>query len=143
MTYLLKHGADGDSDRQVCGPPWSRAACYCFAEGLSCMNKNHGCSHICKEAPRGSVACECRPGFELAKNQRDCICEYRLAPTCTRNHPSPEAAFCNPASAAAPHGTAAAGKTADRNTGLLGVLSSLHKGSPPQGREMVFLKGTR
>eukprot|EP00070_Physeter_catodon_P002479 XP_007105089.3 signal peptide, CUB and EGF-like domain-containing protein 2 isoform X1 [Physeter catodon] len=41
-------------------------------EGLSCMNKNHGCSHICKEAPRGSVACECRPGFELAKNQRDC-----------------------------------------------------------------------
>nr|XP_019584318.1 PREDICTED: signal peptide, CUB and EGF-like domain-containing protein 2 isoform X8 [Rhinolophus sinicus] len=42
-------------------------------EGLSCMNKNHGCSHICKEAPRGSVACECRPGFELAKNQRDCI----------------------------------------------------------------------
>uniref|UniRef100_A0A8C4PGX3 Signal peptide, CUB and EGF-like domain-containing protein 2 n=1 Tax=Equus asinus asinus TaxID=83772 RepID=A0A8C4PGX3_EQUAS len=42
-------------------------------EGLSCMNTNHGCSHICKEAPRGSVACECRPGFELAKNQRDCI----------------------------------------------------------------------
>ncbi|XP_058401937.1 signal peptide, CUB and EGF-like domain-containing protein 2 isoform X3 [Diceros bicornis minor] len=42
-------------------------------EGLSCMNKNHGCSHICKEAPRGSVVCECRPGFELAKNQRDCI----------------------------------------------------------------------
>ncbi|XP_030872990.1 signal peptide, CUB and EGF-like domain-containing protein 2 [Leptonychotes weddellii] len=42
-------------------------------EGLSCMNRNHGCSHICKEAPRGSVACECRPGFELAKNQRDCI----------------------------------------------------------------------
>ncbi|XP_073739035.1 signal peptide, CUB and EGF-like domain-containing protein 2 isoform X2 [Callorhinus ursinus] len=42
-------------------------------EGLSCMNQNHGCSHICKEAPRGSVACECRPGFELAKNQRDCV----------------------------------------------------------------------
>ncbi|XP_004369690.1 signal peptide, CUB and EGF-like domain-containing protein 2 isoform X3 [Trichechus manatus latirostris] len=42
-------------------------------EGLSCMNKDHGCSHICKEAPRGSAACECRPGFELAKNQRDCI----------------------------------------------------------------------
>ncbi|KAM6159000.1 signal peptide, CUB and EGF-like domain-containing protein 2 isoform 4-T4 [Rhynchocyon petersi] len=42
-------------------------------EGLSCMNKDHGCSHICKEAPKGSVACECRPGFELAKNQRDCI----------------------------------------------------------------------
>ncbi|KAM9658467.1 signal peptide, CUB and EGF-like domain-containing protein 2 isoform 3-T3 [Trichechus inunguis] len=44
-------------------------------EGLSCMNKDHGCSHICKEAPRGSAACECRPGFELAKNQRDCIFE--------------------------------------------------------------------
>uniref|UniRef100_A0A2K6TKM7 Signal peptide, CUB and EGF-like domain-containing protein 2 n=1 Tax=Saimiri boliviensis boliviensis TaxID=39432 RepID=A0A2K6TKM7_SAIBB len=42
-------------------------------EGLSCMNKDHGCSHICKEAPRGGIACECRPGFELAKNQRDCI----------------------------------------------------------------------
>ncbi|KAM4846817.1 signal peptide, CUB and EGF-like domain-containing protein 2 isoform 4-T4 [Thomomys bottae] len=42
-------------------------------EGLSCMNKDHGCSHICKEAPKGSVACECRPGFELAKNQRDCV----------------------------------------------------------------------
>ncbi|XP_045871699.1 signal peptide, CUB and EGF-like domain-containing protein 2 isoform X5 [Meles meles] len=42
-------------------------------EGLSCMNQNHGCSHICKEAPRGSIACECRPGFELAKNQRDCV----------------------------------------------------------------------
>uniref|UniRef100_A0A8C5KVK2 Signal peptide, CUB and EGF-like domain-containing protein 2 n=1 Tax=Jaculus jaculus TaxID=51337 RepID=A0A8C5KVK2_JACJA len=42
-------------------------------EGLSCMNKDHGCSHICKEVPRGGVACECRPGFELAKNQRDCV----------------------------------------------------------------------
>ncbi|KAH0521124.1 Signal peptide, CUB and EGF-like domain-containing protein 2 [Microtus ochrogaster] len=42
-------------------------------EGLSCMNKDHGCSHICKETPRGSIACGCRPGFELAKNQRDCI----------------------------------------------------------------------
>lgn len=56
--------------------PCSPTACCCFAEGLSCMNKNHGCSHLCKEAPRGSVACECRPGFELAKNQRDCICKY-------------------------------------------------------------------
>ncbi|XP_059264643.1 signal peptide, CUB and EGF-like domain-containing protein 2 isoform X4 [Mustela nigripes] len=46
---------------------------HCLEEGLSCMNQNHGCSHICKEAPRGSVACECRPGFELAKNQRDCV----------------------------------------------------------------------
>ena len=38
------------------------------------MNKQHGCAHICKETPRGGVACECRPGFELARNQRDCIC---------------------------------------------------------------------
>nr|XP_006642554.2 PREDICTED: signal peptide, CUB and EGF-like domain-containing protein 2 isoform X3 [Lepisosteus oculatus] len=42
-------------------------------EGLSCMNKEHGCTHICKETPKGGVACECRPGFELAKNQRGCI----------------------------------------------------------------------
>ncbi|CAI5763384.1 peptide, CUB and EGF-like domain-containing 2 isoform X2 [Podarcis lilfordi] len=42
-------------------------------EGMSCMNKNHGCAHICKEAPKGGVACECRPGFELARNQRGCI----------------------------------------------------------------------
>ncbi|XP_042302488.1 signal peptide, CUB and EGF-like domain-containing protein 2 isoform X2 [Sceloporus undulatus] len=41
-------------------------------EGLSCMNKDHGCAHICKEAPKGGVSCECRPGFELARNQRDC-----------------------------------------------------------------------
>ncbi|KAG9465648.1 hypothetical protein GDO78_017967 [Eleutherodactylus coqui] len=37
------------------------------------MNKEHGCAHICRETPRGGVACDCRPGFELAKNQRDCI----------------------------------------------------------------------
>ncbi|KAK1159790.1 hypothetical protein AOXY_G21211 [Acipenser oxyrinchus oxyrinchus] len=43
------------------------------AEGMSCMNKDHGCAHICKETPRGGAACECRPGFELAKNQRHCI----------------------------------------------------------------------
>uniref|UniRef100_A0A671SLC8 Signal peptide, CUB and EGF-like domain-containing protein 2 n=1 Tax=Sinocyclocheilus anshuiensis TaxID=1608454 RepID=A0A671SLC8_9TELE len=42
-------------------------------EGLSCMNKEHGCAHFCKETPKGGVACECRPGFELAKNQRGCI----------------------------------------------------------------------
>uniref|UniRef100_A0ACB8G363 Signal peptide, CUB and EGF-like domain-containing protein 2 n=1 Tax=Sphaerodactylus townsendi TaxID=933632 RepID=A0ACB8G363_9SAUR len=40
---------------------------------MSCMNKDHGCAHICKETPKGGVACECRPGFELARNQRDCI----------------------------------------------------------------------
>lgn len=59
--------------------PVSPAPCCCLAEGLSCMNKDHGCGHICKEAPRGSIACECRPGFELAKNQRDCICKYKLS----------------------------------------------------------------
>ncbi|KAG8536791.1 hypothetical protein GDO81_025672, partial [Engystomops pustulosus] len=42
------------------------------SEGQSCMNKEHGCAHICRETPRGGVACDCRPGFELAKNQRDC-----------------------------------------------------------------------
>ncbi|XP_043372708.1 signal peptide, CUB and EGF-like domain-containing protein 2 isoform X6 [Dermochelys coriacea] len=42
-------------------------------DGMSCMNKDHGCAHICREAPKGGVACECRPGFELARNLRDCI----------------------------------------------------------------------
>lgn len=42
------------------------------------MNKDHGCAHICKETPRGGAACECRPGFELAKNQRHCICMCNL-----------------------------------------------------------------
>lgn len=41
------------------------------------MNKNHGCAHICRETPKGGIACECRPGFELTKNQRDCKCEIR------------------------------------------------------------------
>uniref|UniRef100_A0A4W5MLH3 Signal peptide, CUB domain, EGF-like 1 n=1 Tax=Hucho hucho TaxID=62062 RepID=A0A4W5MLH3_9TELE len=46
--------------------------------GMNCMNKDHGCAHICRETPKGGVACECRPGFELAKNQRDCslTCNY-------------------------------------------------------------------
>lgn len=43
------------------------------------MNKEHGCAHICKETPKGGVACECRPGFELAKNQRGCICKCWVA----------------------------------------------------------------
>ncbi|KAM4722496.1 signal peptide, CUB and EGF-like domain-containing protein 2 isoform 2-T2 [Rhinophrynus dorsalis] len=42
-------------------------------EGLSCMNKDHGCAHICRETPKGGATCDCRPGFELGKNQRDCI----------------------------------------------------------------------
>ncbi|MGH0187051.1 UNVERIFIED_CONTAM: hypothetical protein FKN15_023573 [Acipenser sinensis] len=47
-------------------------------EGMNCMNKNHGCTHICRETPRGGIACECRPGFHLTKNQRDCklTCNY-------------------------------------------------------------------
>lgn len=45
-----------------------------FTEGMNCMNKDHGCAHICRETPKGGVACECRPGFELAKNQKDCKC---------------------------------------------------------------------
>ncbi|XP_009869206.1 PREDICTED: signal peptide, CUB and EGF-like domain-containing protein 1, partial [Apaloderma vittatum] len=46
--------------------------------GMNCMNKDHGCAHICRETPKGGVACECRPGFELAKNQKDCklTCNY-------------------------------------------------------------------
>ncbi|POI32624.1 hypothetical protein CIB84_003624 [Bambusicola thoracicus] len=50
-----------------------------FAEGMSCMNKDHGCAHICRETPKGGVACECRPGFELSKNQRSCICMQHSA----------------------------------------------------------------
>uniref|UniRef100_A0A4X2K3A9 Signal peptide, CUB and EGF-like domain-containing protein 2 n=1 Tax=Vombatus ursinus TaxID=29139 RepID=A0A4X2K3A9_VOMUR len=46
---------------------------HCAEEGLSCINKDHGCGHLCKETLEGGVACECRPGSELAKNQRDCI----------------------------------------------------------------------
>uniref|UniRef100_A0A674EHE0 Signal peptide, CUB domain, EGF-like 1 n=1 Tax=Salmo trutta TaxID=8032 RepID=A0A674EHE0_SALTR len=49
-----------------------------YEDGMNCMNKDHGCAHICRETPKGGVACECRPGFELAKNQRDCTltCNY-------------------------------------------------------------------
>ncbi len=41
----------------------------------TCMDKNHGCAHICRETPKGGIACECRPGFQLTKNNRDCKCE--------------------------------------------------------------------
>lgn len=47
-------------------------ASFSLLEGMNCMNKNHGCAHICRETPKGGIACECRPGFELTKNQRDC-----------------------------------------------------------------------
>lgn len=61
-------------------PPWTGAgkllelffASFSLLEGMNCMNKNHGCAHICRETPKGGIACECRPGFELTKNQRDC-----------------------------------------------------------------------
>ncbi|KAF1372639.1 hypothetical protein PFLUV_G00268000 [Perca fluviatilis] len=48
-------------------------------DGMNCMNKDHGCAHICREAPgKGGVSCECRPGFELAKDHKDCTltCNY-------------------------------------------------------------------
>ncbi|XP_029425026.1 signal peptide, CUB and EGF-like domain-containing protein 1 isoform X3 [Nannospalax galili] len=47
-------------------------------EGMNCMNKDHGCAHICRETPKGGVACDCRPGFDLAQNQKDCTltCNY-------------------------------------------------------------------
>uniref|UniRef100_A0A8C9Y137 Signal peptide, CUB and EGF-like domain-containing protein 2 n=1 Tax=Sander lucioperca TaxID=283035 RepID=A0A8C9Y137_SANLU len=48
-------------------------------DGMNCMNKEHGCAHICREAPgKGGVSCECRPGFELAINLKDCTltCNY-------------------------------------------------------------------
>ncbi|XP_011785558.1 PREDICTED: signal peptide, CUB and EGF-like domain-containing protein 1, partial [Colobus angolensis palliatus] len=46
--------------------------------GMNCMNKDHGCAHICRETPKGGVACDCRPGFDLAQNQKDCTltCNY-------------------------------------------------------------------
>uniref|UniRef100_A0A8C5SWG7 Signal peptide, CUB domain and EGF like domain containing 3 n=1 Tax=Laticauda laticaudata TaxID=8630 RepID=A0A8C5SWG7_LATLA len=52
--------------------------CVTIHEGMNCMNKNHGCAHICRETAKGGIACECRPGFELTKNQRDCklTCNY-------------------------------------------------------------------
>ncbi|ROL52103.1 Signal peptide, CUB and EGF-like domain-containing protein 3 [Anabarilius grahami] len=47
-------------------------------EAPTCMDKNHGCAHICRETPKGTIACECRPGFQLTKNSRDCklTCNY-------------------------------------------------------------------
>ncbi|KAM9446034.1 signal peptide, CUB and EGF-like domain-containing protein 3 isoform 1-T1 [Clarias gariepinus] len=47
-------------------------------DGPSCMDRNHGCAHICRETPKGGIACECRPGFQLTKNNRDCklTCNY-------------------------------------------------------------------
>ncbi|KAL4622476.1 signal peptide, CUB and EGF-like domain-containing protein 3 isoform X2 [Arapaima gigas] len=46
-------------------------------EGLNCMDKNHGCAHICQETAKGGIACECRPGFQLVNN-KDCklTCNY-------------------------------------------------------------------
>lgn len=51
---------------------------FLLVDGMNCMNKEHGCAHICRETPKGGVACECRPGFELEENQRDCKCMYQL-----------------------------------------------------------------
>uniref|UniRef100_A0A674NDR6 Signal peptide, CUB domain, EGF-like 2 n=1 Tax=Takifugu rubripes TaxID=31033 RepID=A0A674NDR6_TAKRU len=87
--FHLAHDGHNCLGKIVCGPFPNLYECRCkdgfflsdnqhtcihrSVEGLSCMNKEHGCAHICKETPKGGVACECRPGFELARNQRDCI----------------------------------------------------------------------
>lgn len=36
------------------------------------MDKNHGCAHICRETQKGGISCECRPGFQLTRNMKDC-----------------------------------------------------------------------
>lgn len=61
---------------QRCRCAFGTSRCFLLSsEGMNCMNKNHGCAHICRETPKGGIACECRPGFELTKNQRDCKCK--------------------------------------------------------------------
>ncbi|MGH0115690.1 UNVERIFIED_CONTAM: hypothetical protein FKN15_038013 [Acipenser sinensis] len=62
----------------TCNPNPNPFSLFYSADGMNCMNKEHGCAHICRETPKGGVACECRPGFEIAKNQRDCTltCNY-------------------------------------------------------------------
>ncbi|KAM8830668.1 signal peptide, CUB and EGF-like domain-containing protein 3 isoform 2-T2 [Synchiropus picturatus] len=47
-------------------------------EGPTCMDKNHGCAHICRETQKGGISCECRPGFQLTRNMKDCklTCNY-------------------------------------------------------------------
>ncbi|TRY97717.1 hypothetical protein DNTS_006367 [Danionella cerebrum] len=68
--------------QQICVNTMGSYECQCkdgfFLNGMNCMNKDHGCAHICRETTKGGVACECRPGFELAENQHDCklTCNY-------------------------------------------------------------------
>uniref|UniRef100_A0A8D0AMV9 Signal peptide, CUB and EGF-like domain-containing protein 3 n=1 Tax=Sander lucioperca TaxID=283035 RepID=A0A8D0AMV9_SANLU len=38
-------------------------------EGPTCMDKNHGCAHICRETQKGGISCECRPGFQLTDDK--------------------------------------------------------------------------
>uniref|UniRef100_A0A8C2WRP1 Signal peptide, CUB and EGF-like domain-containing protein 2 n=1 Tax=Cyclopterus lumpus TaxID=8103 RepID=A0A8C2WRP1_CYCLU len=47
-------------------------------DGPTCMDKNHGCAHICRETQKGGIACECRPGFQLTRNMKECklTCNY-------------------------------------------------------------------
>lgn len=52
-------------------------------EGPTCMDKNHGCAHICRETQKGGISCECRPGFQLTRNMKDCKCKSRRAHTHT------------------------------------------------------------
>lgn len=44
-------------------------------DGPTCMDKNHGCAHICRESQKGGISCECRPGFQLTRNMKDCKCK--------------------------------------------------------------------
>lgn len=68
-------------------------------EGPTCMDKNHGCAHICRETQKGGIACECRPGFQLTRNMKDCKCKsgqpHTLCPSVThRNTPGQESVDC-------------------------------------------------
>lgn len=44
------------------------------------MDKNHGCAHICRETQKGGISCECRPGFQLTRNMKDCKCKWCQPP---------------------------------------------------------------
>ncbi|TNN73174.1 Signal peptide, CUB and EGF-like domain-containing protein 3 [Liparis tanakae] len=54
-------------------------------DGPTCMDKNHGCAHICRETQKGGIACECRPGFQLTRNMKECKCKS-LRGTHTHTH---------------------------------------------------------
>uniref|UniRef100_A0A8D0AQ86 Signal peptide, CUB and EGF-like domain-containing protein 2 n=1 Tax=Sander lucioperca TaxID=283035 RepID=A0A8D0AQ86_SANLU len=43
--------------------------CIQRPKGPTCMDKNHGCAHICRETQKGGISCECRPGFQLTDDK--------------------------------------------------------------------------